>query len=242
MAPGVRLINVKVGRASGSIKPGWVSQGFDRAADAGARIVSVSLGFNHRPLFSPNGHGWSCTRRRMCQLCRSVDTASRRGQFVVVAAGNEHDFAQELRRAGDGGLLDTEICCPGQSRAAFTVASISKRTWVPASSSSHGPSATGARKPNIAAPGVNVMSTIPVPRGSDGQPLSNLSRGDVFARDSGTSMAAPVVTGIAALLTQQMQQAGAKATPSALRRALIGDARSLRSGRDIVGCGRAALP
>jgi serine protease AprX len=243
VAPGVRLVNIKVGRANGLIQPRWVSQGFDQAAAIGAQIISLSVGFNHRPLSSPGGHGWWCTRRQKCQVCVSVETAVRRGaQLVVVAAGNEHELAEEMRRTGAGRLLDTELCCPGQSRDAVTVGSICKSSWAPAGSSSHGPSSTGAIKPDVAAPGVNITSTVPVPRGLDGQVVSNPSRSDVFARDSGTSMATPVVAGIAALLTQQMERAGRKATPGALKRALMRGAAPLAFGRDIVGSGRTVLP
>ena len=243
VAPGVRLVNIKVGRANNRVEPGAVALGLDRASALGARIVSVSLGFNHRPRYAIGGHGWSCSRGRPCLVCRSVDHVGRRGQqLMIIAAGNEHEKAEAMRRAGDGAQLDTELCCPGQARRALTVGSINKRSWLPAHSSSRGPSSSGASKPDIAAPGVNVASTIPVPRGSDGSPVTSTSRGAIFARDSGTSMATPVVAGVAALLAQRMERAGREATPAALRRALMRAAQPLPFGREAVGTGRTSLP
>lgn len=243
VAPGVRLVNLKVGQSSGRVEPGVLARGFDRVAHLRHAILSVSLGFNHRPRYTIDGHGWTCARARRCVVCRALDSAVRReAQLVVVAAGNEHEKAEALRRSGEGARLNTELCCPGQATAAVTVASISKGTFLPASSSSHGPSASGAAKPNIAATGVNVTSTIPVPRGLDGRPEAGVHRSDIFARGSGTSVATPVVAAVAALLAQRMRQAGHDPTPSALRRALAHGAKPLNFGAEVVGSGRCALP
>ena len=242
IAPGVRLVNIKVGYASGRIAPTELALGFDRALNLNARILSVSIGFNHRPRTSVNGHGHTCSGEdMMCDVCRSVNTAVAVGQFVVVAAGNEHEHAEALRRAGEGSKFDTELCCPGQAAGAMTVASIAKRSWLPASSSSRGPASSGAQKPDLAAPGINVTSTVPMPRDTDGQTIGDPPRSDLFARRSGTSQATPAVAGMAALLVQMIEASGRVATPAMLRETLVQAAKSLPFGSDTVGRGRATL-
>lgn len=81
--------------------------------------------------------------------------------------------------------------------------------------SSRGPSDAMTLKPEIVAPGFEIMSDIPAEFGVDGDQY----------RMSGTSMAAPHVAGAAALLAQaRPEQSGEQ-----LRATLIGSARELRS-------------
>ncbi|MGF7059233.1 S8 family serine peptidase [Brassicibacter mesophilus] len=113
-------------------------------------------------------------------LVKAVDEAVKSGLTVVVAAGN----------SGPGSKT---ILSPGNSPAVITVGAVDdKRTPETdddtiASFSSRGPTKEGLRKPDVVAPGVNIMS------------LSNSSL-DNYAASSGTSMATPVVAGSAALL------------------------------------------
>jgi hypothetical protein len=237
IAPGIRLIDVKVGRANGGFRAQQISLGFDRALnDHDVDVISVSLGLNHLPLTSLNGHGWHCPRE-LCLLCRAVDLAIRGGKVVVAAAGNEHERANALRADGHGSLFDTELCCPGQFKGALTVGSVQKRTRQPASNSSHGPSSFGAVKPDLAAPGVNVTSTIPAPRDAGGKLVPNPDRSELFTRKSGTSMATPAVAGLAALMIQRLRAAGKTPTPAGVKRALRTGALDLGLGPDIAGNG-----
>ncbi len=64
--------------------------------------------------------------------------------------------------------------------------------------SSRGPTRDGRVKPDITAKGFNTLSTAP---------------NNTYVRENGTSMAAPVVTGVIALLTQQWKQTFSNAIP-----------------------------
>ncbi len=108
-------------------------------------------------------------------LSQAVDRASQAGILVVVAAGN----------SGSEGL--GSISSPGCARTALTVGASDKTDHI-ASFSGQGPSAIlGDIKPDLVAPGVNIRST--------------WLNGTTMI-ENGTSMAAPHVAGVAALLKQ----------------------------------------
>jgi subtilisin family serine protease len=242
VAPGVSLINVKVLRRNGQGQSSDITRGIDEAIKAGADVISMSLGFNHLPTWSNGGHGWSCPQGH-CTLCTSVDNAVRLGKVVVVAAGNEHENAEALRKFSLQHNFDTELRCPGQARMAITVGAITKRTFLPASFSARGPTADQRAKPALCAPGVNITSTIPMPRDAAGQLVPNAPRSTMFGRMSGTSQATPVVAGAAALVVALFKARGATWTPAQIEQELTSRGVSPLPlfPADTVGAGRLLL-
>ncbi len=112
----------------------------------------------------------------------ALDAAAEAGVVPVVAAGNDfEDF-------GQGSLTS-----PGTSDRAITVAAVTTPgngdRGTLATFSSSGPTPLSLRlKPDISAPGVSILSSIPV---GDWEPMS------------GTSMATPQISGAAALLLER---------------------------------------
>ena len=136
-------------------------------------------------------------------VARALDAAAAAGVVPVVAAGNDHD------EFGAG-----SVSSPGTSADAITVAAVTDDARpVVASFSAAGPTALSLRaKPDVAAPGVDILSS--VPGGWDEM--------------SGTSMAAPHVAGAAALLLQTHPDW----TPATVKAALVGTARPVADGQD----------
>ncbi|MEW6282777.1 MAG: S8 family peptidase [Candidatus Eremiobacterota bacterium] len=141
-------------------------------------------------------------------LARAAAAAARHGILVVAAAGND-------------GPDPATIGTPAHSPAVLTVGASDDRGTVRrdddrvASLSSRGPTPVdGLTKPDVVAPGVGITSAY------------NGSKG--YATKSGTSMAAPMVAGLAALLLS----AHPEADPAALRGALVGTAEELEKGGD----------
>ena len=181
MAPGARLINVKVGAADGSVDVSQVIAGIDwviankNADGMNIRVISLSYG-------TDAGQDY-----RIDPLAHAVENAWRHGIVVVVAAGNLGSEAQHLVNPA----LDPYVIAVGASET---------DTKIPAWSST----GNGVRNPDIVAPGVGVVglrvpgsyldTTYPEARWSDGN--------ETYFRGSGTSQAAAAVAGLTALLLE----------------------------------------
>ncbi|MFD2762746.1 S8 family serine peptidase [Micromonospora eburnea] len=181
VAPGASLLDGKVCAEFGCLES-WIVAGMQWAAESGADVVNMSLGGPNTPEVDP--------------LEEAVNAlTAQHGTLFVIAAGN------------DGG--DETVGSPATAEAALAVAAFTKSDEL-ADFSSRGPSADGwAVKPEIAAPGVDIVAA----RSKDGflgEP------GQLYMPLDGTSMATPHVAGAAALLSQAHPQWNAAQLKAAL--------------------------
>lgn len=128
----------------------------------------------------------------------AVNTLTKKTDALFVAA------------AGNGAEQGVRVTSPASADAALAVGAVDDDHKV-APFSSKGPRVgDGALKPDIVAPGVNITAAK--------APKSNLGRtvGDKYQQASGTSMATPHVSGVAAILAQRHPHWGASELKSAL--------------------------
>lgn len=151
VAPDAQIRNYKVLGASGQGDMSTVIEGIDRAVeDSDVIVLSLGAKVDECDGTSP--------------VSEAVDNAAAQGVAVVVAAGNE----------GPDGRT---ITAPGCAEDAFTIGATRTRERV-ADYSSRGPTADDRVKPDIVAPGTNIMAA-----------EAGTSSG--YTSKSGTSMAAP---------------------------------------------------
>src|SRR5881296_151193 len=171
VAPDVSLIVVKVINSAGFGSSSAVADGIRFCVDPfgdgtrGADIISVSLG-SKAPLFVAT------------DVSLAAESALRRGVFLVASAGN------------DGGMFDDgDVESPGVVSLAIAVGAVDASGRI-ASFSSIGSSVNRTDpnlKPEVTAPGVQLISTAP---------------GAHYVTTTGTSGATALVAGIVALLLQ----------------------------------------
>lgn len=152
--------------------------------------VNLSVGYDF------NAEWFACGQSPVCQeVNRLVST----GVVVVVAAGNTGwgQFAAQVRVTSIG--MDVTINDPGNADRAITVGAThgqAPHTYGVSFFSSKGPTGDGRLKPDLVAPGERIVSCAAGTRGR----LTGDTDPDApqYVEDSGTSMAAPHVSGAAA--------------------------------------------
>lgn len=119
-------------------------------------------------------------------IAEAVDVATERGVVVVIAAGNSGPYA---------GTIGT----PGIAPSAITVGAMDHTTGEVARFSSRGPTAFTKRvKPEVVAPGVDITAAC-----AQGALVDCSSESPAYATFDGTSMAAPHVSGVVALMLEE---------------------------------------
>ncbi|WP_255421138.1 MULTISPECIES: S8 family serine peptidase [Micromonospora] len=206
VAPDVELIEGKVLDDNGSGQYDWILAGMDWAVAQGADVVSMSLG-------GAPTNGTDVLSAAVNRLSAESDS------LFVIAAGNE-------------GAAYT-VGAPGAADSALTVGSVTKQSalsWF----SSRGPRLDDdAIKPEIAAPGTDIVAAR-----ATGTLDAEAVDGS-YARLSGTSMATPHVAGAAAIL----KQAHRDWTGEQLKAALIASAGAVKqAGVFEVGAGLVDVP
>jgi serine protease AprX len=167
VAPGVRFIGVKVLGKDGQGDMATIIKGIEYAGNSDADVISMSLGSDEHS----------------DAVCDAVNKAVAKGKIVVCAAGNS-------------GPNEGTIGCPSDDPYVITVGATDKTDHI-ASFSSRGPCKDGCAKPDVCAPGKNIVSCRAY--GTN----DNHAIDTYYISESGTSMACPMVSGCCALMVQK---------------------------------------
>lgn len=208
-APEASLIGVKVLDRYGSGTLSKVIQGIQWCIsnkDAlNIRIISLSLGSTAS---APHTND---------PLCQAVEKAWDAGIIVCAAAGNEGPDAYSISSPG----IDPKIITVGALDDKSTSNALDDDM---AYFSSRGPTLEQLLKPDVVAPGVNIVS-LRSPSSILDKQYSSYRVGSYYFSLSGTSMATPICSGVTALLLQK----NPKLTPSQIKALLMNTAHSIDS-------------
>jgi serine protease AprX len=206
MAPRCRLVSLRVLDEDGKGAVSNLIAAIDHVQEIngyGRRLliqgVNMSVGYNFEPEWFACGQS---------PLCVEVDRLVKSGVVVVVAAGNTgYGTLKSAMGASAAGMALT-INDPGNADLAITVGSTHRdmpHVYGVSYFSSKGPTGDGRLKPDLVAPGEKITSCA----------TGNLKREGAKGREcdyvetSGTSMAAPHVSGvIAAFLSVRVEFVG----------------------------------
>jgi serine protease AprX len=176
--------------------------------------VNLSLSLDHEV------GSYACGRTPVCDECERLIGS---GTVVVAAAGNEGRAFVSMASGTAEGYRQMSITDPGNASGVITVGATHRHqphTYGVSYFSSRGPTGDGRAKPDLVAPGEKI--TAPVPGGG----LKSLD---------GTSMAAPHVSGAAALILARHRELIGQ--PAEIKRVLCSTATDLGRERYFQGSG-----
>ena len=239
MAPQCRLVSMRVLDDDGNGKASRLIAAIEeimRINDYGRRLlihgVNLSVGYGFDPEWFACGQS---------PLCVVVNRLVRSGVVVVVAAGNTGYGRNQTRFAGPSAAgLALTINDPGNAELAITVGSTHRdmpHVYGVSYFSSKGPTGDGRLKPDLVAPGERVVSCATgrmLPPPPPGRPGGARVVAE-YVDSSGTSMAAPHVSGVvAAFLSIRREYIG---QPEAVKQIFTNSATDLNRERNFQGRG-----
>ena len=235
IAPQCKIVSIKVLGADGG---GKVSNLITALEDIGRtngygkdlRIhgVNLSVGYDFDPEWFACGQS---------PLCNVVDRLVRSGVVVVFAAGNTgYGYTDTTARGSVAAGLQLSINDPGNADRAITVGSTHRdmpHVYGVSYFSSKGPTGDGRPKPDLVAPGEKIISC---GAGASLRQAREATQSDaLYVEDSGTSMAAPHVSGaVAAFLSIRREFIGQS---EEVKRIFLASATDLRRERYFQGAG-----
>jgi subtilisin family serine protease len=231
VAPEATLFDYRVLDRDGNGEDAWIIKALDHIADtnerAGALVVhgvNLSLGGS----FDQSTFGCGHT-----PLCNELRRLWRQGVLVVLAAGNEGFAVLQTLNGTVDANMDLSIGDPANLEEAIAVGSVHKakpHTYGVSYFSSRGPTADGRQKPDLVAPGERVLSCRHRFAGG-----ARASARDLYVEMSGTSMAAPHVSGVlAAFLSVRREFVG---QPDRVKELLLQHCTDLKRDRTQQGAG-----
>jgi subtilisin family serine protease len=229
MAPEAKILAYKALDDTGAGNDQWTIKAIEhiealneRAGRLVVHGVNLSLGGDY------DMDAYGCGHTPVCKALRRL---WRQGVLVVLAAGNE-GFASLATYDGEqrDTNFDMSIGDPANLEEAIAVGSVHKTnpvTYGVSYFSSRGPTADGRRKPDCIAPGERILS-------ANGTASGN-SVEELFVEMSGTSMAAPHVSGLlAAFLSVRREYVG---EPDRVKQILLANCTDLGRDRYFQGAG-----